>query len=475
MPQIGLGDLIDVDAVVADLAVGNVVEPVDEVRNGGLAGAGSAHEGDLLAGMGIEGHVMQHGLLRHIAKVHVLHGDVALELRIGDGAVPLVGMLPGPVAGVLGALVDGAVRIHMGIDQGHVALVLLGLLVHQGEDALGTGQRHNNGVDLVGDLGDGHIEAPGEHHEGHQIAQGQQGVVGLDAQQSAHNGQDRILHIAQVIVDGAQHIGELAGAVGVHPQLLIELVEVLLADLLVVEDLDHLLAGDHLLDITVDRAQGTLLANKEARGLACQNLGDIDDQSHREEHDNGQDPGGIDQVPQHDYQGNRGGHTLGDGLGDHLPQGIDIAGVAGHDVTGGMAVEVAQRQALHLGEQIVTNGLLHTLGHAYHQVVEEEGAHNAEGEDAGQLHKVGFQSAEIRRAGGHHGQDIFVNQRSQGTAALSLGHRGGNDAEEDEYQQRGIVFHIAEQTQEGFSGVCRLAAIAAHLSGTGHQSSLPFC
>ena len=76
VPQIGLGDLIDVDAVVTDLAVGNVVEPVDEVRNGGLAGAGSAHEGDLLAGMGIEGHVMQHGLLRHIAKVRVLHGDV---------------------------------------------------------------------------------------------------------------------------------------------------------------------------------------------------------------------------------------------------------------------------------------------------------------------------------------------------------------------------------------------------------------
>ena len=33
MPQIGLGDLVDVDAVVADLAVGNVVKAVDEVRD----------------------------------------------------------------------------------------------------------------------------------------------------------------------------------------------------------------------------------------------------------------------------------------------------------------------------------------------------------------------------------------------------------------------------------------------------------
>ena len=51
-----------------------------------------------------------------------------------------------------------------------------------------------------------------------------------------------------------------------------------------------------------------------------------------------------------------------------------------------------------------------------------DAAANAKGEDAGKLHKVGFQRAKIRRAGGHHGQDIFVNQRSQGTAALSLGH-----------------------------------------------------
>ena len=47
--------------------------------------------------------------------------------------------------------------------------------------------------------------------------------------------------------------------------------------------------------------------------------------------------------------------------------------------------------------------------------------------------------------------------------------------DEDEDQQRNIAFHIAEQTSKGLHRVRRFAAIAAHLTGTGHQSSLPFC
>ena len=50
---------------------------------------------------------------------------------------------------------DRSVRIHMGVDKRHIAFILLGLLIHQSEDALGARQRHNDGVDLVGDLGMG--------------------------------------------------------------------------------------------------------------------------------------------------------------------------------------------------------------------------------------------------------------------------------------------------------------------------------
>ena len=47
--QVGFFDLMDVDAVIADLAVLNIVEAVDQVGNGSLARTGRADKGDLLS------------------------------------------------------------------------------------------------------------------------------------------------------------------------------------------------------------------------------------------------------------------------------------------------------------------------------------------------------------------------------------------------------------------------------------------
>ena len=52
--QVGLFDLVDVDAVVADFTVGNVIEAVDEVGDRGLARAGRADKGDLLPRLGVQ-------------------------------------------------------------------------------------------------------------------------------------------------------------------------------------------------------------------------------------------------------------------------------------------------------------------------------------------------------------------------------------------------------------------------------------
>ena len=49
-PEVVPLDLVYVDAVIADLALVHIVEPVQQVGNGGFAGAGGAYEGDLLAG-----------------------------------------------------------------------------------------------------------------------------------------------------------------------------------------------------------------------------------------------------------------------------------------------------------------------------------------------------------------------------------------------------------------------------------------
>ena len=280
--QIGLGDLVDVDVVVADLAVGNVIEPVNEVRNGGLARAGSAHEGDLLAGMGIERHVMKHRFLRHIAKVHVRHGDVALQLRVGHGAVCLVGMLPGPMTGALFGFRNIALVVDFRVDQSDIALVLLGLLVHQLKNPLGAGQSHDDGVDLVGHLGNGHIEGAGQGQEADKLAQGQQAAAGGHRQQTAYDGKNGVLGIAQVVVQGAHAVGIGTGKIGVLAKLLVQLIELRLAHILVGENLHHPLAVDHFLHIAVHRAQGTLLADEELGGFSRDQLGD----KHHRQHGN---------------------------------------------------------------------------------------------------------------------------------------------------------------------------------------------
>src|SRR5699024_10378016 len=61
--EVGLFNLVDVDAVVPDFAVGNVVEPVNQVGDGGLARAGRTHKGNLLAGLSVQADVVQHQLV----------------------------------------------------------------------------------------------------------------------------------------------------------------------------------------------------------------------------------------------------------------------------------------------------------------------------------------------------------------------------------------------------------------------------
>ena len=287
-PQIGLGDLVDVDVVVADFAVGNVIEAVNQVGNGGFARAGGAHKGDLLAGMGIQGHIVQYRLLRHIAKVHVEHGDVALQFGVGYGAVRLMGMLPCPTAGALVGFGDIPVFVNFRVDQPDIARILLRLLVHQLKNPLRAGKGHDDGIDLVGYLGDGHIEGTGQGQKADELAHGEQPSAGKYREQAADDGENGVLGIAQIVVDGPHGVGIGARKVGIPPQLFVQLVKLLFAGILVGEDLHHPLAVDHLLHIAVDRAQRALLADEEFGGPARDELGDEHDHQHGEQLQNRQ-------------------------------------------------------------------------------------------------------------------------------------------------------------------------------------------
>ena len=185
VPQVGLLDLVDVDAVVADLAVGDVVEAVDQVRDRRLARAGGADERQLLAGLGVQRDVVQHGLFRRIAEVHVEEPHVAHQLGIGGGAV-VVRVLPRPDLRALLALGQAAVRGFLGVDERDVAFVRFGLLVQQREDAVRAREAHDDHVHLIGDLADGAGELLGHVQKRHH-----------DADAERHAGEADVRHVRQ--------------------------------------------------------------------------------------------------------------------------------------------------------------------------------------------------------------------------------------------------------------------------------------
>ena len=152
--QAGLGDMLDVDAVVRDLAVINLVETVDEVGDGRLTGACGAHKRNLLPRLGKQVEIREYAGARHVGKVHGVEAHVTGKRDQAARELGTVGshctarlinsshIMQVPVrahALALGNLPRprGVARLH----QLHAALVHLGLKIHGGKQALSAGQR----------------------------------------------------------------------------------------------------------------------------------------------------------------------------------------------------------------------------------------------------------------------------------------------------------------------------------------------
>ena len=287
--QVTLFDFIDIDAVIADLAVGDIIKAVDEIGDGGLAGAGGPDKGDLLPRFGVEGDIMQDGLSLHIGEVHILHADVTV---LTDQLIAALrqGLFPCPDAGTVVGFDQGAVYL-LGVHQGDHAVILLARFIHQFKDAFGTGQRHDDRVDLLGDLADGHGEAAGKLQKGSDTAQrhhadsadGEIGDRG-DGQKPADNGDQYILQVAEVAHDGHHDIGVGVGLGGVEAEFIIEGVKVLLVLLLVAEYLDDLLPADHFLDKAIDPTEGLLLLDEIFGAAAADLFHDDHHQPQKDEH-----------------------------------------------------------------------------------------------------------------------------------------------------------------------------------------------
>src|SRR5699024_1210173 len=89
LPQRVLGHGPDVQAADGEGAVGAVVEPGDQLAEGGLAAAGGADDGDGLAGGHVEVDVVQDVQVAVIGEVQVIGHDFAPDVgeRLGVGRV----------------------------------------------------------------------------------------------------------------------------------------------------------------------------------------------------------------------------------------------------------------------------------------------------------------------------------------------------------------------------------------------------
>ena len=97
---------------------------------------------------------MQHNLVLGISEVHIVQDHAALQLGVGHRSV-LMGMLPGPQVGLDRRFGQLPVLVLHRVDQLHIAVVRLRLLVHQIEDTGCAGRGVDHKVNLLAHLGDG--------------------------------------------------------------------------------------------------------------------------------------------------------------------------------------------------------------------------------------------------------------------------------------------------------------------------------
>ena len=293
---------------------------------------------------------MQHLVVGRVAKVDVVHDQVAAQRYVLDLAGCAVRMFPCPHAGVVVSLLElPSLGVHLCVDERHVAFVGLGLLVDELKDAVGAGEAHDHGVDLLRDLADlsaellGHVEE--RHHDGDGQRHARDAQVGHAQCQenAAGKGHQHVEQVAQVHKDGHEDVGVHVGLLRDLEELLVALVKIGLGGRLVAERLDDLLAVHDLLDMALDHAELGLLRNEETRGIGAEQLGHKGHKGDAGDDDQAHPHAVVQHDKEHRDNDDDRHEQVGQRLTDHLAQRIDVVGVVAHDIAALVRVEVADR------------------------------------------------------------------------------------------------------------------------------------
>ena len=243
--QVAARHVVGVDAVDQDAAVVDLVEAQEEVDEGRLAGAGGTDDGHGLAGLHVEREIVDERRVGQVAERHVFERDVAARVLENDR------------------------RDRVGL--------LLGL-VEQLEDALGRGRRALQHVHDAGHLRDRHGELARVLDEGR--ARRRARCVPLATLRPPTTAIGHVVEVAHEVHHRQDDAGDELRLEARLVELLVLLVEGGDRFVLAAEDLDHVVAREHLLDVAAEVA-GVLPLRRE---LLLRELGDEEREHERERH-----------------------------------------------------------------------------------------------------------------------------------------------------------------------------------------------
>jgi hypothetical protein len=324
-------------AVEADAAFTHIIETRQQVDQRGLARAGRTDDGDLGAGRDVQADVLQHGLLRRIAEVHMAHDNVSARILQAESVRP-VRRLRGFVQNL--------------------------------EDPLGAG---DGGLEVVVDVGDFHKRpcelARVQQETGDQTDVTDAAVHEQDAAQY-RNGQiaeivDDIHQRHQIARPGQGADGHLAEGVVLLPEFLFHL-------RFASEGLDDGKAGDAFLHLAVQDAQVFLLGGEEPARMPGDDRGQKINENHAGQGDQRQQRA---QAQHHDKDAEDGkavGQQQRQRIGDGRADVVDVIGQPAHQFAVLAAVEEHQRQGLDLVKQRLADAGDHALADGRHQILLQE-------------------------------------------------------------------------------------------------------
>ena len=237
-------------------------------------------------------------------------------------------------------------------------------------------------------------------------------------QRAADQGDGRVENVAHVVDDGTQHVGVGIGLEVVVSQLFVDLFIFRAAAILMVKDLDDLLTVHDLLNEGLALADALLLAHK-VFGRAAADLAADKQHAHDAQQHHQRKP---EAVVEHDEQHRRDDDARlqygGERLGDQLAEGIDVVGVAAHDVAVLVRVKIADGKVLHFVEHRAAHFVEEALRKDRQKLVLQRHHHQrhqiqgAKRDDLGNDLLAGDRPAHVAlQAVFHDGQDVLLEYR----------------------------------------------------------------